>query len=126
MQLFISYTELLETKERRQSHLSRVYSFQCSCERCIGEDEVATGLLAAARDDIPAGVVKKTIREGFLRIDEDVNSKKKAHGQNSSQCCYVPLPILGACVHCMDGQTGEVSWTYVNIWSPGMKLCLAR
>ena len=84
-QLFISYTELLETKERRRSHLTRVYSFQCSCERCHGEDEVASGLLAAAQEDIPATQLSKTIEEGLLKLDEDIHSKKKAQGQTGYQ-----------------------------------------
>lgn len=80
LQLLISYTELLETRERRRSHLSRVYSFQCSCSRCSGEDEVTVGLLAAAREDIANDVIKDSIREGLLKLDKDVAELKKAKG----------------------------------------------
>ena len=69
-------------RERRRSHLNRVYSFQCSCERCHGEDEVASGLMAAAREeDIPPTLLSKTIEEGLLKLDEDISSKKKAQGK---------------------------------------------
>ena len=70
---------MLQPKERRISMLSHMYSFQCSCERCYGEDEVATGLLAAARDDVPATVVKKTMEEGTLKLEE-IKKLKKVNG----------------------------------------------
>ena len=34
LQLFVSYTDLLETRERRQRHLQKYYLFSCTCERC--------------------------------------------------------------------------------------------
>ena len=71
---------MLETKEKRRSHLNRVYSFQCCCSRCHGEDERATGLLAAAREDVPVSVAEGSVREGLAKIDDEVNEMKKAKG----------------------------------------------
>jgi hypothetical protein len=42
---------------------------------------VASGLLAAAREDVPATLLSKTIEEGLLKLDEDINSKKKVQGE---------------------------------------------
>ena len=70
----------METRDRRRSHLNRVYSFNCSCDRCLCEDEVATGLLAAAREGVDPREVKDSVREGTRRIDKDIDGLKKANG----------------------------------------------
>ena len=36
-QLFISYLELLDTREKRQAQLKKVYNFDCVCQRCRAE-----------------------------------------------------------------------------------------
>lgn len=36
-QLFVSYTDLLETRARRQRHLQKYYLFSCNCPRCSSE-----------------------------------------------------------------------------------------
>ena len=83
LQLFISYTELLETRERRRLHLNRVYSFQCSCSRCLGEDERVSGLLAAAGEDVSASLLEDSIRDGLKKMDDEVIRMKKAEGKKS-------------------------------------------
>lgn len=85
-QLFISYTELLETKERRQSHLSRVYSFTCICGRCHRDDERATGLLAAAREGVAEDVIENRVRDGLKKISEDVGRMKKEESKWKIHC----------------------------------------
>ena len=42
---------------------------------------MASGLLAAVREDVPPTLLSKTIEEGLLKLDEDISSKKKAQGE---------------------------------------------
>ena len=80
MQLFINYITVLNTKEWRRTKLSRVYSFHCCCDRCCNEDEIASGLLAGASDEIPASVVEECVKEGLMKIEVDVAKMKSANG----------------------------------------------
>ena len=77
--MFVGYVDTLQPKEKRIAKLKHIHSFQCNCERCFDEDEVATGLLAAASDDVPATAVKKTMEEGDLKLEE-VEKLKKVNG----------------------------------------------
>lgn len=55
---------------------------------------MASGLLAAAREDVPPTLLSKTIEEGLLKLDEDINSKKKAQGERDCQTLIVIRPPL--------------------------------
>ena len=69
---------------------------------------MATGLMAAAGDDVPTVVLKKTIEKGLLKLEEDVNSKKKAQGLlYNSRYCYTIHSSFTLCR--LNGQIGKVS-----------------
>ena len=117
-QLFISYTELLETKEKRQSHLNRFYSFVCTCGRCRREDERATGLLAAARVGVAEDVVENLVRDGLRRLSEDIGRMKKEESKlmvHFGMITSSPLPKIG-----------RVWWTVVRNFSLQTPLSLVH
>jgi SET and MYND domain-containing protein len=83
-QLFVSYVDLLETRERRCRHLQKYYLFTCACGRCsenydesIDQQMVATS--SSLSDEIQC---KELYREGFKTI-EDVQKLKKSNDWDS-------------------------------------------
>ena len=50
---------------------------------------MASGLLAAAREDVPPTLLSKTIEEGLLKLDEDISSKKKGQGEKYNTYYFV-------------------------------------
>uniref|UniRef100_A0A1X7U1G6 MYND-type domain-containing protein n=1 Tax=Amphimedon queenslandica TaxID=400682 RepID=A0A1X7U1G6_AMPQE len=77
-QLFVSYTDLLETRERRQRHLQKYYLFSCNCPRCSSEfsGSLDEKLIKTAAD-LKESDRKTLYKDGFSKLDEAENVKKK-------------------------------------------------
>ncbi len=112
VQLFISYCEVLDTLEKRQTHLSMVYHFQCACLRCQKEEGEAA--LVGAR-------TREAIREGYSMLDGALKtSAEKNDILVSGSLIYVPTGILiGVLCACryFNGFPGNFNF------SPGVSLC---
>jgi len=50
LQLFITYLELLDTREERRAQLQRVYHFECMCQKCLTEESKVGHAMYSSND----------------------------------------------------------------------------